>query len=1170
MDFQRQLLAELMAPLMPGAKSFRDKDICKHHLVSFCPHELFTNTKSDLGPCSNIHDDKLVEQYRNSPDYGKLGYEQQFYSFLQNLVLQLDRTIRKGKERLGIKPAESEEKQERIIMLEEKVKKVLADMEAAGEDGNMDEAQRLGLEAESMKAELEAIKNSDDKNPILRHEKRMEVCEVCAAFLVMGDSTDRVEAHLSGKQHTGYLRIREAVEEFKKKEEHQSDGHKEEYSSHRDQPYPSSQGTDEMTEVDMEVEIITVGEIGDIEITDDEAEAPAENLLCAQLSLFLGTIVVKKKKALAMSESRRDQWSMNNVFRLIRLGSQQVHPRHIFSSLKLCDSVFRGSLADNLKKKTFSTRPNPKFNSSNKLSTKETDFAVVCSLKRNYSTHSIYSHTSSTKSSPRLAAAICSRQNSPSAFAAETSHGENMSFNDIRSRTNMHLVFVPYNTQIPLEQNSSSNASVFPDEHFSLSLINVEDRVVSFFIPFHNTCSITISTKLPLRRSNRASTSSDILFHQLQKRQNAVLRRENILTSRQEALRKSHVKHQERITSHANKQIARRQKLKDAIETAMERSQLNRDRIIRSKQLEIRKALEKVCRVATMRNEIDREIFPLNRKSVVLGSIKLPLLPICGELEIDRVEDPVCDDGRLVARFDTNRRVFARQYVQVDIDEPPNLLSVDFERLSEEEYEDYLHYLPPITRYSLRELNIEEFIKLVQIRHDFCFDANLQFKKNFDDQSKCRKLDEYWVEIVNDFSQNKYERVPILIFEIRQIILDMLPSIAEETFFDPNSQESRFRGAKFDAEWVRNDLQSRLDISLISQQLRRGVLDSFSIAYYIADFLKSHCSSCRIHMADRIVMECQRLNFAGALRGCFEMLEQMKLDFANIQIQRLRPLILKNSVEFEWKYFQSQLQSGETSLRNTFRWLKSTYIKQKRTDDWIAKPTFVNLYHESLFLLFQQAINFNNEEAIQNLIPETLSMDVSRIISLYNSWTDLTILACLLLIFRHSCTGFTSKRVVDAKSLDKCMVEAKVAFSSLLTDFDVSANHVTFQISSLVETFRGEVMEEKELDFLRGFVDRILGPFSAVSDLIGKKIITVMQNWLDRQNNLGMNGAICENQRGVTSVPVDEALLKRFGLFELKEEIGALCENFLRLSEHNRAVYAPAYRSLYLQIIQKL
>lgn len=34
-------------------------------------------------------------------------------------------------------------------------------------------------------------------------EKQMEVCEVCGAFLIVGDAQQRIEDHLMGKQHVG-------------------------------------------------------------------------------------------------------------------------------------------------------------------------------------------------------------------------------------------------------------------------------------------------------------------------------------------------------------------------------------------------------------------------------------------------------------------------------------------------------------------------------------------------------------------------------------------------------------------------------------------------------------------------------------------------------------------------------------------------------------------------------------------------------------------------------------------------------------------------------------------------------------------------------------------------------------------------------------------------------
>lgn len=50
-------------------------------------------------------------------------------------------------------------------------------------------------------------------------EKQMEVCEVCGAFLIVGDAQSRVDDHLMGKQHMGYAKIKSTVEELKVQEQ---------------------------------------------------------------------------------------------------------------------------------------------------------------------------------------------------------------------------------------------------------------------------------------------------------------------------------------------------------------------------------------------------------------------------------------------------------------------------------------------------------------------------------------------------------------------------------------------------------------------------------------------------------------------------------------------------------------------------------------------------------------------------------------------------------------------------------------------------------------------------------------------------------------------------------------------------------------------------------------
>ncbi|KMZ62796.1 hypothetical protein ZOSMA_443G00010 [Zostera marina] len=78
MDAQRALLDELMGAARnltdEQKKGFReirwdDKEVCVFYMIRFCPHDLFVNTKSDLGPCPRIHDPKLKERRQINMNY---------------------------------------------------------------------------------------------------------------------------------------------------------------------------------------------------------------------------------------------------------------------------------------------------------------------------------------------------------------------------------------------------------------------------------------------------------------------------------------------------------------------------------------------------------------------------------------------------------------------------------------------------------------------------------------------------------------------------------------------------------------------------------------------------------------------------------------------------------------------------------------------------------------------------------------------------------------------------------------------------------------------------------------------------------------------------------------------------------------------------------------------
>jgi len=105
-----------------------------------------------------------------------------------------------------------DEREEKTILLEDKIETIVKEIEKAGKSGNIKEAAKQLKLLEDKNTELATLKG-EKVDPKVK--KPMEVCEVCGAILVVNDSSQRLDAHLQGKQHSGYKRIREALEQNK-------------------------------------------------------------------------------------------------------------------------------------------------------------------------------------------------------------------------------------------------------------------------------------------------------------------------------------------------------------------------------------------------------------------------------------------------------------------------------------------------------------------------------------------------------------------------------------------------------------------------------------------------------------------------------------------------------------------------------------------------------------------------------------------------------------------------------------------------------------------------------------------------------------------------------------------------------------------------------------------
>ncbi|XP_063149313.1 luc7-like protein 3 isoform X2 [Candoia aspera] len=235
-----QLLDELMGRdrnLAPDEKRsnvrWDHESVCKYYLCGFCPAELFTNTRSDLGPCEKIHDENLrkqyildIDRYEKSSRFMKVGYEREFLRYLQSLLAEVERRIRRGHARLALSQTQQSsgaagptgKNEEKIQVLTDKIDVLLQQIEELGSEGKVEEAQGMMKLVEQLKEERELLRSTTSTiESFAAQEKQMEVCEVCGAFLIVGDAQSRVDDHLMGKQHMGYAKIKATVEELKEK-----------------------------------------------------------------------------------------------------------------------------------------------------------------------------------------------------------------------------------------------------------------------------------------------------------------------------------------------------------------------------------------------------------------------------------------------------------------------------------------------------------------------------------------------------------------------------------------------------------------------------------------------------------------------------------------------------------------------------------------------------------------------------------------------------------------------------------------------------------------------------------------------------------------------------------------------------------------------------------------
>lgn len=194
---------------------------------------------------------------------------------------------------------------------------------------------------------------------------------------------------------------------------------------------------------------------------------------------------------------------------------------------------------------------------------------------------------------------------------------------------------------------------------------------------------------------------------------------------------------------------------------------------------------------------------------------------------------------------------------------------------------------PPVTQQSLGELDIENIMTNIRLRHDVNFDKDLSFRPNVDGakgQEKARTGKKYWAALIaelvlyerlyhgspqlhwqekgswEEIIHHAQRRLPALFQTIRHVMKSLVP----------------------DRDHSRVD--ELFDVPMLMQGIQRGICDLVRLAESVAILLKEHCAPMRDEWVDAMVAsislvrsENSQEHIVRGLRELLGILEAMKL-----------------------------------------------------------------------------------------------------------------------------------------------------------------------------------------------------------------------------------------------------------------------------------------------------
>ncbi|XP_072311199.1 T-complex protein 11-like protein 2 [Eucyclogobius newberryi] len=250
----------------------------------------------------------------------------------------------------------------------------------------------------------------------------------------------------------------------------------------------------------------------------------------------------------------------------------------------------------------------------------------------------------------------------------------------------------------------------------------------------------------------------------------------------------------------------------------------------------------------------------------------------------------------------------------------------------------------------------------LSLAHEIIVNPNFHFEANSTPQDSIFQLVKenlhkaFWDILEAELNDDPpaYGQAIMLLGEIRETML---------SFLNPGANR------------MRTQIMEVLDIDLIRQQAANDVIDIQGLASYIITTMGKLCAPSRDEEIKKLRQNTE--NVVTLFREIFRVLDLMKADMVNVKINHIRPMLLKQSVEYERAKFQSILDKTPKALDNTTQWIKCALEDlQSATSSSEEKQTAVPGPFQVLNMAFLHVLTWDHNK---KTLPETLMTDEGRL-----------------------------------------------------------------------------------------------------------------------------------------------------------------------------------------------